>query len=91
MPLEPVILTSFAIVLLGALPLWPYSRGWGYGPSIVIGLVLLILLAMALTGRVPAQGRRLIWRYRAREQGPGTLSVWSKTSINAWWRACVPK
>ena len=53
MALETIILMSIVIVLVGALPSWPYSRGWGYAPSGLIGLVLVILLVMALTGHVP--------------------------------------
>jgi hypothetical protein len=39
------------LVLLGALPNWPYSAGWGYYPSGGLGLVLLVVLILALTGR----------------------------------------
>ena len=54
MALETAILTMLVVLVLGFLPSWPYSRGWGYGPSGLIGVVLVILLVMALTGRVPA-------------------------------------
>ena len=40
------------LALIGALPNWGYSRGWGYGPSGILGVVLIILLIMALLGRV---------------------------------------
>jgi hypothetical protein len=40
------------LLLIGALPTWPYSSGWGYGPSGGLGLVLLILLILVLTGRL---------------------------------------
>jgi Protein of unknown function (DUF3309) len=53
MTLEIVILIILALVV-GLLPSWPYSREWGYGPSGLIGVVLVILLVMALTGRIPA-------------------------------------
>ncbi|MGO7609440.1 DUF3309 family protein, partial [Rhizobium ruizarguesonis] len=39
-------------LLLGALPNWGYSRGWGYGPSGVLGLVLVIIIILVLMGRV---------------------------------------
>jgi hypothetical protein len=39
------------LVLLGALPTWPYSMGWGFYPSGGLGLILLVLLILALTGR----------------------------------------
>jgi hypothetical protein len=40
------------ILLIGALPTWPYSTGWGYYPSGGLGLVLLIVIILALVGRV---------------------------------------
>ncbi len=40
------------ILLLGALPTWPYSAGWGYYPSSGLGLVLIILLILVLVGRI---------------------------------------
>jgi Protein of unknown function (DUF3309) len=54
MTLEITILTILVVLVLGLLPSWPYSRELGYGPSGLIGVVLVILLVMALTGRVPA-------------------------------------
>ena len=47
-----VLLIIVILLLVGALPTWPYSSGWGYYPSSGLGLVLLILLILALTGRV---------------------------------------
>jgi hypothetical protein len=38
--------------LLGSVPLWPYSTGWGYGPSGGVGLVLLILIVLIVLGRL---------------------------------------
>jgi hypothetical protein len=49
-----VLLIILILALLGALPSWPYSRGWGYGPSGLVGVVLVVVLLMALMGRVPA-------------------------------------
>ncbi len=46
-----ILLLLLLIMLLGALPAYPYSRGWGYGPSGLLGLLLVIVLLMALTGR----------------------------------------
>jgi hypothetical protein len=40
------------ILLIGALPTWPYSTGWGYYPSGGLGLILLIIIILALMGRV---------------------------------------
>jgi hypothetical protein len=49
----PLILVILLIVLLvGALPSWPYSRGWGYYPSGGLGLILLILIILLLMGRL---------------------------------------
>lgn len=45
-----VLLVILAIILLAALPAWPYSKNWGYYPSGGIGLVLLILLLLMLFG-----------------------------------------
>ena len=39
---------SRRVVLIGALPSWPYSRGWGYGPSGILGLILLIAIVWLL-------------------------------------------
>jgi hypothetical protein len=40
------------VLVIGALPAWPYSRTWGFYPSGVIGLVLIVLIVMALSGRL---------------------------------------
>jgi hypothetical protein len=40
------------LLLVGALPAWPYSSGWGYWPSGGLGLILLIVVILALTGRL---------------------------------------
>jgi hypothetical protein len=50
--MSTVILVLLVLLLVGALPAWPYSSGWGYYPSGGLGLVLLIVLILALTGRV---------------------------------------
>jgi hypothetical protein len=47
-----ILLVVLILLLLGALPAWPYSRGWGYYPSGGLGLILLILLILLLAGRV---------------------------------------
>lgn len=47
-----VLVVLLVLLLLGALPTWPYSSGWGYFPSGGLGLVLLIVLILALTGRI---------------------------------------
>ena len=47
-----ILLLILIILLLGALPTWPYSSGWGYYPSGCLGLILLILLILWLMGRL---------------------------------------
>ena len=47
-----VLLIVLVILLLGVLPTWPYSSGWGYYPSGILGLIVVVLLIMALMGRV---------------------------------------
>jgi hypothetical protein len=47
-----ILLIIVILMLIGALPTWPYSSGWGYYPSGGLGLVLLILIILLLTGRV---------------------------------------
>jgi hypothetical protein len=50
--LGTVLIVILVLVLLGALPSWPYSRGWGYYPSGGLGLVLVIILVLVLIGRI---------------------------------------
>jgi hypothetical protein len=40
------------LILIGAVPAWPHSAGWGYGPSGVVGLILVILLILLLLGKI---------------------------------------
>jgi hypothetical protein len=47
-----LILILVVLLLVGALPTWPYSGGWGYGPSGLLGLILVIVLVFALLGRI---------------------------------------
>ena len=47
-----ILLVILLLMLVGAVPAWPHSRGWGYAPSGTLGLVLLILLVLVLTGRI---------------------------------------
>ncbi|SFM14304.1 DUF3309 domain-containing protein [Rugamonas rubra] len=47
-----LILIILVLALIGALPTWPHSRGWGYGPSGITGVIVVILLIMLLTGRL---------------------------------------
>ena len=47
-----VLVVLLIVVLLAVLPTWPYSTGWGYYPSSIVGLIVVVLLIMALTGRI---------------------------------------
>ena len=48
MPLSTILLIILILLLLGAIPAWPHSRAWGYGPTGGLGLVLIIVLILAL-------------------------------------------
>ena len=50
--MRTVLLVILLLLLVGALPTWPYSSGWGYYPSGGLSLVLLIIVILALTGRL---------------------------------------
>ena len=52
MSLGTILLIILILILLGALPTWPYSTGWGYYPSGGIGLILVIVLILILMGRI---------------------------------------
>jgi hypothetical protein len=52
MNVSAIILILLIILLIGALPAWPYSGGWGYYPSGGLGLVVVILLVLLLLGRI---------------------------------------
>jgi hypothetical protein len=52
MSLGTVLLIILILLLLGALPTWPYSTGWGYYPSGGFGLIVLLLVILLLTGRI---------------------------------------
>jgi len=52
MSLGTILLIVLILVLLGALPTWPYSSGWGYYPSGGVGLIVIILVILLLMGRI---------------------------------------
>ena len=52
MSLGTVLLIVVVLLLVGAIPSWPYSRGWGYGPSGGLGLIVVVLLILLLMGRL---------------------------------------
>jgi hypothetical protein len=50
--LATILLIILILILVGALPAWPHSSGWGYGPSGLVMVLLVILIVLMLTGRV---------------------------------------
>ena len=50
--MSTILIVLLVLILLGALPTWPYSSGWGYYPSGGAGLVLLVIIILLLTGRL---------------------------------------
>lgn len=50
--LSTVLLVVLILLLIGAIPSWPYSRSWGYGPSGLLGLVLVVIIILMLLGRI---------------------------------------
>jgi hypothetical protein len=52
MTISTILLIVLVLLLVGALPAWPHSRSWGYGPTGGIGLLLVILLVLLLMGRI---------------------------------------
>ena len=52
MSLGTILLIILVLILIGALPTWPYSSGWGYGPSGIAGVVVLVLIVLLVMGRI---------------------------------------
>ena len=52
MSLGTILLIVLILMLLGAFPTWPHSKGWGYGPSGGLGLVVIIIIILLLLGRI---------------------------------------
>jgi Protein of unknown function (DUF3309) len=52
MSISTILLIVLVLLLIGALPTWPYSGGWGYYPSGGLGLVVIILLVLVVAGRI---------------------------------------
>ena len=52
MSIGTILLIVLILMLVGALPAWPYSRGWGYGPSGIAGVVVVVLVLLLLMGRI---------------------------------------
>jgi len=52
MGLGTILLIILILMLVGVIPTWPHSRNWGYGPSGILGLVLIVIIVLLLTGRL---------------------------------------
>ena len=52
MSLGTILLVLLVLMLVGAIPSWPHSRAWGYGPSGALGTALLVVLILVLLGRI---------------------------------------
>jgi hypothetical protein len=50
--MSTLLIVILVLLLLGALPTWGYSAGWGWGPSGIVGVLVIILIVMLLTGRL---------------------------------------
>jgi hypothetical protein len=51
MSIGTILLLVLVLMLLGVIPVWPHSRQWGYGPTSGLGIIVIILLVLVLTGR----------------------------------------
>ncbi|MBB2496030.1 DUF3309 family protein [Aquipseudomonas ullengensis] len=52
MSLGTILLIVLILLLIGAIPAWPHSRSWGYGPSGGVGVILVIIIVLLLLGRI---------------------------------------
>ncbi len=52
MSIGTILLIVLILILVGALPSWPHSRSWGYGPSGALGLIVVVLLVLLVMGRI---------------------------------------
>jgi len=52
MPLSTILIILLVLILLGVFPRWGYSSGWGYGPSGIVGALLIVVLVLFLAGRL---------------------------------------
>ncbi|WP_211116111.1 MULTISPECIES: DUF3309 family protein [Methylophaga] len=50
--MSTILLVILILLLIGAMPSWPHSRNWGYGPTGLIGVLVIVLLVLLLTGRI---------------------------------------
>ncbi|HEY9569085.1 MAG TPA: DUF3309 family protein [Thalassobaculum sp.] len=52
MSIGTILLIVLILILIGAIPAWPYSRGWGYAPGGIVGVLLVVVIVLLLTGRI---------------------------------------
>ena len=52
MSIGTILIIILILMLVGALPTWPYSRSWGYGPTGIAGVVVIVLIVLLLMGRI---------------------------------------
>lgn len=52
MTTSTILLIILVLLLVGAFPSWPHSRNWGYGPTGIVGILVIVLLVLLLTGRI---------------------------------------
>lgn len=52
MSISTILIIVLVLILIGAIPSWPHSRAWGYGPSGIVGVLLIILVVLLLLGRI---------------------------------------
>lgn len=50
--LGTILIIILILLLIGAIPSWGYSRGWGYGPSGIVGVILIVVIVLLLMGRI---------------------------------------
>ncbi len=50
--LSTILIIVLILLLIGALPAWPYSTGWGYAPGGLLGVILVVVVILALVGRI---------------------------------------
>jgi hypothetical protein len=52
MSIGTILLIVLILILVGVLPMWPHARGWGYGPSGIVGVIVVVLIVLFLLGRL---------------------------------------
>ena len=50
--MSTILIIILVLILIGVVPTWGHSRGWGYGPSGIVGLILVVIIILALMGRL---------------------------------------